>query len=665
MKAVNHFRCCLMALLLLLAGFGEARAQCRDTPPAGCPTAFEVFDAGTGEPLQSLCVGQRIRVTITCPERSAVDRNALYYQFLAADLATAPCTGYTSRTNTFTVTQAGKLTIAENAQNPSNPGTGTIFLRVFDVAAVPKPAFQVEACAPGSIRVTISDQAYDTYTLRINTGPLLRVNKGAGARNYPIPGGATTGQVVVKGRYNTGQCVGADSIKFTTLPLPSTPVVRRLVLSGTTAQLQFEPAPTGYQYVLEQADATSPSGYRIVPQAVLTTTGASVGGVSAPACYRLRIQDVCTTAGLPASTPVCSVLLSGTSDSGQNTLTWTTDANAASFVLKRDGQLLTTLPANSRSYPDAAVTCGVRYCYQLETTTGSGTTSTTVVSNETCLTTTSSSTLPVPQLVASFTPTNQVLLTATVPGLPAGGRVRYLRTVGQGAPTEFALTARRTLRDSTLALNPEAAPCYQAQFVDDCGNRSALSAPFCPVVLSARAADLLGNTVQLNWTELRGPDPAASVQYAVQVVDASGAVLAQPLSGATASGSFLDLTPPADRQLLRYRIAATSPSLSQPSYSNVATVSREMKAMLPTAFTPNGDGLNDVLEVKGRFLSTFTFTIVDRNGQQVFRGTDRTQVWDGRVGATVPVPGAYVWRFEAVDETGKRVVQHGTITILR
>nr|WP_262905235.1 gliding motility-associated C-terminal domain-containing protein [Hymenobacter nitidus] len=184
------------------------------------------------------------------------------------------------------------------------------------------------------------------------------------------------------------------------------------------------------------------------------------------------------------------------------------------------------------------------------------------------------------------------------------------------------------------------------------------------MVLGAKAADLNGNTAQLDWSELRGPDPAGSVQYTVQLLDAAGTVVAQPAVNAPGL-TFLDQTPPVSRQVLRYRIAATSPSLSQPSYSNVSTVARELRAVLPTAFTPNGDGLNDVLEVKGRFLSTYTLTVVDRNGQQVFRGTDQTQVWNGRVGNEQPVPGAYVWRFETVDETGKRVVQHGTITILR
>jgi gliding motility-associated-like protein len=86
---------------------------------------------------------------------------------------------------------------------------------------------------------------------------------------------------------------------------------------------------------------------------------------------------------------------------------------------------------------------------------------------------------------------------------------------------------------------------------------------------------------------------------------------------------------------------------------------------MPTAFSPNGDGLNDVLQIKGKFIGAFVFTIVDRNGQEVFRGTDRTQTWDGRINGREPVPGAYAWRFETISDEGKLFVQHGSITIVR
>ncbi|PJJ59952.1 T9SS type B sorting domain-containing protein [Hymenobacter chitinivorans] len=657
MSTVNSFRLFACLLLVLLGAARLVPAQCLDPLPSNCDQPFEAFDVQTNQPVQSFCVGRPVRIVITCPGRAGVDRNALYYQFVPGARTSAPCTGYSSRTATFTPTQPGPVTVAENAQ--AGAGTGTIFLRVYEVFATTKPTFQVEACAPGFVRVNVTDQAYDAYSIRINDGAVQPVSKGAGPQVYAV--GSTTGKIVVKGFYASGGlCVGADSTTYATLAAPPTPVIRHLALSGTSLQLQLDALPTGYRYELQQADAASPGGYRSLPQAVFSGTGATLSPVAGPECYRVAIRDVCQSAALPVSPPVCALFLAATSTNGQNELTF--GGTGASYSLRRNGQVLATLPAGSTRYTDAAVTCGVQYCYQLEALSGPAVARTTVVSNEACVTTTPSPVRPVPQLVASFTPANQVQLTATVPGLPAGGRVRYLRSTATGTPTEIGLTGRRSLRDSTQRFTPEAVACYQAQFVDDCGNTSALSAPFCPVLLTAKAADLESSSVQLSWSELRGPDPA--VQYTVQLVDANGAVLSQPAANATGQ-AFLDQAPPPDRQVLRYRIAATSPGLSQPSYSNIAVVAREMKVVLPTAFTPNGDGLNDVLEVKGRFLSTFTFTVVDRNGQQVFRGTDRTQTWNGRVGNEQPVPGAYVWRFEATDETGKRVVQHGTITLLR
>jgi gliding motility-associated-like protein len=101
------------------------------------------------------------------------------------------------------------------------------------------------------------------------------------------------------------------------------------------------------------------------------------------------------------------------------------------------------------------------------------------------------------------------------------------------------------------------------------------------------------------------------------------------------------------------------------SYSNVGTLTRRPRLVMPTAFTPNGDGLNDVLELKGRYLQNFTFIVVDRNGQEVFRATDRAQTWDGSINGHAPVNAAYVWRFDLLGEDGQSLRQTGTITILK
>jgi gliding motility-associated-like protein len=50
---------------------------------------------------------------------------------------------------------------------------------------------------------------------------------------------------------------------------------------------------------------------------------------------------------------------------------------------------------------------------------------------------------------------------------------------------------------------------------------------------------------------------------------------------------------------------------------------------IPTAFTPNGDGLNDEFKVEGTDITRFYIAIYNRWGNQVFESTDPTLSWDG------------------------------------
>ena len=70
---------------------------------------------------------------------------------------------------------------------------------------------------------------------------------------------------------------------------------------------------------------------------------------------------------------------------------------------------------------------------------------------------------------------------------------------------------------------------------------------------------------------------------------------------------------------------------------------------IPTAFTPDNDGLNDVLAFNGRQVKEFEIWIYNRWGQQVYHSTDLNETWNGDVnGGTHYAPnGVYHWLIKA------------------
>ena len=65
---------------------------------------------------------------------------------------------------------------------------------------------------------------------------------------------------------------------------------------------------------------------------------------------------------------------------------------------------------------------------------------------------------------------------------------------------------------------------------------------------------------------------------------------------------------------------------------------------IPNAFTPNGDGLNDVFKAIGLYSDiTFSMKIFDRWGQQVFESDDIDEGWNGIYGGKYCASGTYAW----------------------
>jgi gliding motility-associated-like protein len=87
---------------------------------------------------------------------------------------------------------------------------------------------------------------------------------------------------------------------------------------------------------------------------------------------------------------------------------------------------------------------------------------------------------------------------------------------------------------------------------------------------------------------------------------------------------------------------------------------------LPSAFTPNGDGLNDVVRpYLVRMKALKSFSIFNRWGTLIFYSTKEGEGWDGKSKGVLNDGGVYVWMLEFYTNDDKLVTEKGTITLIR
>jgi gliding motility-associated-like protein len=89
------------------------------------------------------------------------------------------------------------------------------------------------------------------------------------------------------------------------------------------------------------------------------------------------------------------------------------------------------------------------------------------------------------------------------------------------------------------------------------------------------------------------------------------------------------------------------------------------KLLMPNAFTPNGDGKNDIYRIPPEVIfSLKRFSIFNRWGERVFYTEDISKGWDGRIKGIEQSSGVYIYTVEGTNETGS-VFLKGTATLIR
>jgi gliding motility-associated-like protein len=86
---------------------------------------------------------------------------------------------------------------------------------------------------------------------------------------------------------------------------------------------------------------------------------------------------------------------------------------------------------------------------------------------------------------------------------------------------------------------------------------------------------------------------------------------------------------------------------------------------MPTAFTPNGDGRNDIFRQSASgSLSEYKLIIYSRWGQKIFNTADPTKGWDGTYNGNEMPAGTYVWQV-SYKQTNGMFNKKGTVVLIR
>ncbi len=133
-----------------------------------------------------------------------------------------------------------------------------------------------------------------------------------------------------------------------------------------------------------------------------------------------------------------------------------------------------------------------------------------------------------------------------------------------------------------------------------------------------------------------------------------------------ATGDNIEVTP---TENTTYTLVCRTPAGCESSASQLIEVvppqCNEDDVFIPSAFSPNGDNVNDVLFVRSKFIQDMEFFVLDRWGKEVYRTLDKGQGWDGTLNGKSLAPDVYAYCLKATCFGGTEYVVAGNVSIMK
>jgi gliding motility-associated-like protein len=114
-----------------------------------------------------------------------------------------------------------------------------------------------------------------------------------------------------------------------------------------------------------------------------------------------------------------------------------------------------------------------------------------------------------------------------------------------------------------------------------------------------------------------------------------------------------------------YTVVLTVSDINNCSDTVSQVISIALLPVLPTGFTPNGDGENDIFLIRGGPFKTVDFKVYNNWGELIFSTNDGNVGWDGTFKGENSPFGVYTWTFIVEMGNGQVIKKTGDVTLIR
>ncbi len=550
----------------------------------------------------------------------------------------------------YTYTKAGKYFITQLINGtPSSQSDGKYLIEVFPPET---PQFTVELCSDNTVSVKITSNTMPEYM--IDYGETRQdIVTGLTSTTYKYADNKPKTITVSGFIKDVGTC-GSATQTITPLSKGVAAIFKQVkVLENNSIELTFEQDKNN-TYKAEELNQTT--GLSRLLDIQSNTNSLVLGNRNINIdeyIYKINLFDKCKNAIVQALESIGTINLKATAQAQQNVLSWQAPQyfGFQRYEIYRDGKLIDNLMSvNLTTYTDKNIVCNKNYTYRVELVLHGGK-SRSISANKSVISISASTPKVVQNLSASAINSTIILKWKYAQGDTAN-TVIISKSINGIAEKDIVLTGNiTTYKDDNLRTD-EKLYCYSVSYLDICGNQAPKSAATCNLLLKGTENDF---NVLLNW---QGTIPPNAKLFLEKMTDKDTTSIA-------VGSSYIDLKSGFTSPNVRYRLRIVT--TDGVSYSNLFAVRLPSEFEIPTAFTPNADGLNDIFRptVK-KFLANYKMTIFSQWGTIVFESNSLDKGWDGTDSQGIAaISGTYIYQILFNDSISRPVTKQGIVTLIR